>query len=174
MVDGRSDGDVAALRRVAYGYAAAVDALDGPAFADLFTGDGELWVPDPSVGYEPTITRSGRAKLERIPSGLADYHVTYHALWSTEYDVDGDRATGTVIGVAHHVTPDAEDGDVGGLDAVWYIRYADEYVRAGDVWLLSRRFLHLRDIEYRRITHVGRGRRRPMGPPDAGARTLRP
>ena len=161
MDDGRSSVDRTALRRVAYGYAAAVDALDGPAFADQFTGDGELWVPDPRVGSEPTIVRSGRAALERIPSGLAEYHVTYHAIWSTRYDIDGDRARGTVTGVAHHVTPDRGEGAVGGVDAVWYLRYADEYVRAGDAWRLTRRSLHLRHLEYRRITHVGPGRRTP-------------
>jgi hypothetical protein len=166
--------DIAALRRTALGYAAAVDALDGPAFADLFVDDGELWVPDPHAGFEPTIARSGRARLERIPSGLADYHVTYHAIWSAAYDVDGDRANGTVAGVAHHVAPDLGDGAVGGLDAVWYLRYADEYVRTGDAWLLSRRTLHLRNIEYRRITHVGPGRRRPRSRPATSAHTLTP
>lgn len=169
MVGGRPDVDFAALRRVARRYAAAVDTLDGPAFADLFAVDGELWVPDPRVGFEPTIMRCGRARLERIPSGLAGYHVTHHALWSTEYDVDGDRATGTVRGVAHHVTMDPEDGAVGGLDAVWYIRYADAYVRAGDDWLLTCRTLHLSDIEYRRITHVGSGRRMPRSLPTTDA-----
>jgi hypothetical protein len=157
--------DVAGLRRVALGYAAAVDTLDGPAFADLFTDDGELWVPDPHSGFEPTIMRSGRARLERIPSGLAGYHVTFHVVWSAAYDVDGDRATGTVAGVAHHVTADLGECAVGGLDTVWYLRYADEYVRAGDAWLLSRRCLHLRDIEYRRISHVGPGRRQPRDVP---------
>ena len=167
MVDVRSDVDSAALCRTSLGYAAAVDALDGPAFAAFFVDDGELWVPDSEVGFEPIIMRSGHSQLERIPSGLASYHVTYHVLWSTAYDVDGDRATGTVTGVAHHVTAELGDGAGGGLDAVWYLRYADEYLRAGDGWLLTRRALHLRDIEYRRITHVGPRRRIPRGLPAA-------
>ena len=166
-MDGPPAADTAALRSVAHGYAAAVDALDGPAFADLFTEDGELWVPDPIAGFDPTIMRSGRARLERIPSGLAKYHATYHAILSAAYDVDGDRATGTVTGVAHHVAPDLGAGAVGGLDVIWYLRYADRYVRAGDSWLLARRTLHLRHIENRRITNIGPGRPSPRDLPDA-------
>ena len=52
--------DLDDVRHLSTGYAAAVDALDGDAFAHLFTTDGELWVPDvtraasrPSAGREP-------------------------------------------------------------------------------------------------------------------------
>jgi SnoaL-like domain len=151
--------DVTALTALALGYAAAVDTLDGPTFADLFTEDGELWVPDPRTGFAPTVVRSGRTRLERIPSGLAAYHRTHHAVWSATYGIDGDRATGEVAGVAHHLAPDEEEGATGGTDTVWYLRYADDCVRSGGRWLLARRTLHLTSIEERRIDPVGPGRR---------------
>ena len=148
----------AALYELSLGYAAAADALDGPGYAAVFTDDGELVVPDPHGSGTPTVVRAGREKLERTPAGLAGYRRTHHAIWSAEYDVDGDRATGLVAGVAHHLTPDVTGGATGGLDAVWYLRYVDEYERRGAGWLLSRRTLEVRDIEERRIHHIGPGR----------------
>ncbi len=164
---GATAPDVAALRALALGYAAAVDALDGPGFADLFTPDGELWVPDPRVGTEPTICRAGRDRLARIPSGLAGYHATCHAVWAGTYDVGGDTATGVVDGVAHHLgtgsdpgTGDTVDGGGAGgaVDTIWYLRYVDGYVRTGRGWRIARRALHLQRIEHRPLRRLGPGR----------------
>lgn len=157
---GVSAADAAALRAVSLGYAAATDGLDGPGFADLFTPDGELWVPDPRMGGEPTTCRTGREQLAAIPSHLARYHATHHGLGATTFRVDGGTATGEVGCVAHHLTADhapSPDGR-GGLDEVWYLRYVDDYRRTGGVWLLARRALHLRRVEHRRVAHVGPGR----------------
>ena len=147
------------LRSLSLGYAAAVDALDGPGFADLFTPEGELWVPDPRTGGDPTICRAGRDRLERIPSGLAGYHATRHAVWATAYDVEGDTATGVVDGVAHHLGDDP-DPDAGGgpVDLVWYLRYVDEYVRTAGGWRFTRRALHLDHVERRPLRRLGPGR----------------
>jgi len=173
--------DTARLRALSLGYAAAVDALDGRAFADLFTGDGELWVPDPSRGPEPTVRRSGADQLRRIPSGLARYHVTHHRVGPAVYVVTGDSATGEVTGVAHHLTastadpaapadpadpPDPADPSAAatasaggpGVDSVWYLRYEDRYRREDDGWRIARRSLHLRWIEERPVGRVGPAR----------------
>jgi ketosteroid isomerase-like protein len=155
VVDGRSDVE-ASLAGLALGYAAAVDALDGSAFADLFTDDGELWVPDLAAGGEPTIRRVGRGQLERIPSGLARYHATHHAVRAATYEVAGDTATGEVLGVAHHLL--ATEGHDGGTDVTWLLRYVDDYVDLGGRWRIGRRVLHLRGIEERAVSHFGPGR----------------
>jgi len=167
--------DTARLRALSLGYAAAVDALDGDAFAALFTEDGELWVPDPSQGPEPTVCRSGAGSLRRIPSGLARYHVTHHRVGPAEYVVTGDSATGEVTGVAHHLTvsvtdpPDAPTASAGGpgIDTVWFLRYEDRYRREDDGWRIARRSLHLRWIEERPVGRVGParapGRERTLG-----------
>lgn len=161
------------LRALSVGYAAAVDALDGDAFAALFTGDGELWVPDVTVGSEPTICRSGHDALARIPGGLARYHVTHHRVGPSVLDVDGDTATGEVAGVAHHLRatdpadPAGADGERAdgspasdrdgppGTDTVWFLVYRDRYRREPDGWRIARRALHLRWIEERAVHHVG-------------------
>ena len=154
--------DEDALRALSAGYAAAVDALDGDAFAALFTEDGELWVPDVSVGNEPTVCRSGGDALARIPSGLARYHVTHHRVGPAVVTVDGDSATGEVAGVAHHVTatgPAAAPGGGPGTDSVWFLVYRDRYRREVGGWRIARRALHLRWVEERRVDHVGPPRR---------------
>jgi hypothetical protein len=98
-----------ALRRLSTGYAAAVDGLDGPGFAALFTGDGELWVPDLREVGALMICRSGTTALERIPSGLAPYWATHHRVGPATYAVEGDSATGEVTGVAHHLAVPGSD-----------------------------------------------------------------
>lgn len=148
---------VDAVSDLALGYAAAVDALNGPAFAGLFTDDGELWVPDLAAGGAPTIRRAGRDQLLAIPSGLARYHVTHHAIRSSTYAVSGRRATAEVTGVAHHLLATDDAGD-GGVDVIWYLRYVDEYVVTDRGWRIGRRVLHLRGIEERRVLHLGPGR----------------
>lgn len=147
-------GDVSVL---ALGYAAAVDAMDGVAFADLFTDEGELWVPDLAAGGAPTIRRAGREQLLAIPSGLARYHATHHAVRESTYEVSGRTATGDVTGVAHHLLA-AGDPDDGGVDVIWYLRYVDEYVTTDGGWRIGRRVLHLRGIEERRVLRLGPGR----------------
>ena len=167
--------DTARLRALSLGYAAAVDALDGDAFAALFTEDGELWVPDPSHGPEPTVCRTGAGSLRRIPSGLARYHVTHHRVGPAEYVVTGDSATGEVTGVAHHLTasvvdpvdpsgaygaPGAPTASAGspGIDTVWFLRYEDRYRCEDGRWRIARRSLHLRWIEERPVERVGPAR----------------
>ncbi len=155
--------DLDDLRHLSTGYAAAVDALDGDAFAELFTTDGELWVPDVTRGGEPTICRTGADQLRRIPSGLARYHSTSHRVGATSYELRAGTAVGTVIGVAHHLS--ASPGAAGrgpdggpGIDTIWYLRYEDEYRRESHRWLIARRALHLRSIEERDVDHIGPGR----------------
>ena len=155
--------DSAAFRQLSTGYAAAVDTLDGPAFAGLFTTDGELWVPDLAGDRAPTICRAGSAALERIPSGLARYHATHHRVGPAIYAVEGETGTATVTGVAHHLRslPDASGParpHDPGIDVVWYLQYEDEYRRVASGWRIARRVLHLKRIEERPVDHLGPAR----------------
>ena len=152
------------LRGLSLAYAAAVDTLDGPGFAALFTSDGELWVPDPSTGGAPTICRSGHEALARIPSGLARYRSTRHRVGTATYAVDGATATGEISGVAHHLRTTADgpglpapDG-LPGTDTIWYLRYLDDYRLEAGVWRIARRALHLDRVEERPVGHVGPAR----------------
>ncbi len=172
------------LRTLSTRYAEAVDALDGSAFAALFTADGELWVPDRAQGHLPAVCFKGTEALERIPDGLARYHSTRHEVGEATYDIDGDSgwATGEVHGIAHHLRVDSDGSDshvadshVGdspvadgpamadladppGTDVIWYIRYVDDYVRSDLGWRISRRLLHLDRVEERALDHLGPSR----------------
>lgn len=156
--DRRDAADEDGLRLLSTGYAAAVDALDGAAFAALFLPDGELWVPDASSGPDPVICRTGHDALGRIPSGLARFHATHHRVTGAQYEVHGNTATGEVVGVAHHLGAGAAGGDGAGTDTIWYLRYSDTYSRTGDGWRIARRALYLRGIEERPVARLGPGR----------------
>jgi hypothetical protein len=154
-VDHRLDEE--ALRALSTAYAAAVDTCDGAMLASLFVPEGELVVPNYPDDLRPTITRKGHEALRRLPDGLRRYHRTFHQVSNHIYAIEGDRATGEVQCVAHHVTGTggrAEDGRAG-TDSVWFIRYRDEYRRTGAGWRIERRQLHLQWVEERPVAVLG-------------------
>jgi hypothetical protein len=149
--------DTEALRALSTAYAAAVDARDGEAFAALFTDSGELVVPDgPGAGDpQPTVHRAGRDELRLVPEGLRPYARTFHLLSDHSFSFSGDRATGDVRGVAHHVTAATRGKrarDRAGTDTVWFVRYRDDYVRTPEGWRFERRVLHLQWVEEHVVT----------------------
>jgi hypothetical protein len=159
-VDRRLDEE--ALRALSTAYAAAVDTCDGAMLASLFVPEGELVVPNYPDDLRPTIIRKGHEALRRLPDGLRRYHRTFHQVSNHVYAIEGDRATGEVQCVAHHVTGAGgrdEDGRAGdgraGTDSVWFIRYGDEYRRTGAGWRIERRQLHLQWVEERPVAVLG-------------------
>jgi hypothetical protein len=165
-VTGGSDAETAALLALSAAYASAADAADGPGFAAAFTDDGELWVPDRSGGAAPVLAARGTLRLAQVPSGLLRYHATRHEVLGAELAVDGDLATGSITGVAHHlVAPDgAPSGAAGegpGTDVVWHLRYDDRYRRTPAGWRIALRTLHVRQVEERRVDRLGPARPTP-------------
>lgn len=144
------------LRALSTDYGAAVDDCDGDRFAELFTADGELVVPRFPVDLRPVITRSGHEALRRVPDGLRRYDRTLHLMANHRYEFGGDRATGTVLAVAHHVSfADEPEETAGGGDQVWYIRYRDAYRHTDAGWRFTRRELHLLWVEEHPISVAG-------------------
>jgi hypothetical protein len=161
------------LRAWSVAYADAADSRDGVAMASLFVDDGALVVPDYPADLRPVVTRRGHDALQRIPEALRRYRRTFHLVGSTSFVVDGDRATGEVQCVAHHVAP--AQGSAGGAggpeavgpgpapagpDTVWFIRYRDRYRRSGPDWRFVRRELHLQWVEEHSVSL--------LAPPDDG------
>jgi SnoaL-like domain len=121
-------------------YARAVDGRDATRFVGVFDPDATLRIS--AVGDPATVVRTirGHGELVRVPAALDRFERTFHLLGQAGYERDGDRATGEVYCVAHHLTVHDDRAE----DMVMYIRYADEYRadRAG-LWRIVDRLLQV-------------------------------
>lgn len=142
QVDGteRDVADKVALRELVDTYARDVDRGDTDAVAALFTGEGRLiahfyaW-PD---GVSPV--RTGRAEIAAaLVAGLAPYLGTTHIVGGQVVELDGDRATGDTVCLAHHLY----ERDGARRLLVMAVRYQDTYARQGGRWRFAERQLRL-------------------------------
>ena len=155
--DERAFPDRTRLRDLSVRYAAAVDDGDGHGLAALFDGDATLRMFRPGDGEQPSVDLHGTEDLRGIPDRLRTrYAATMHLLGQSSYAIDGDRASGDVYCLAHHI----ESTPHGGVDHVMYIRYADEYRRAATgVWRFVTRVGRVSWTETRAVDAVpGNGR----------------
>ncbi len=132
--------DQVALSALSTAYAVAVDSRDGDGLAALFLPDGELVVGSADGGSGIAAVCTGHDELRRVPDRLQRYERTSHVVGLRSYRVDGDRASGVVCCVAHHVLA-ATTGTPHGLDVIWTVRYLDDYRRTPDGWRIVRRRL---------------------------------
>jgi hypothetical protein len=139
----RAEGDVAArvaLRFLVDTYARDVDRRDTDAVAALFSAQGRLVAhfyssPDGS----PTV-RTGRDEIAAaLVAGLDRYLGTTHVVGGQVLDIEGDRARGETVCLAHHVYE--RDGERRLL--VMAVRYQDEFVRESGTWRFAERQLRL-------------------------------
>jgi hypothetical protein len=154
------------LAALAISYAGAVDGRDGDRLAGLFVEDGELVIPKVPVDLRPVLVRKGSEVLRQIPDGLRRFTKTFHEVLNREFTIEGGTATGIVYCIAHHVTAAEGEGTEGdkteatagagakGTDAVWYIRYLDDYRRTAAGWRIVRRELHLEWVEERPVSLI--------------------
>lgn len=135
--------DQAALRALVERYAHYVDRRDGPALAELFTPDGVLVVPDVRISLSPTHEVQGRKAISDGLDVMRRFDATMHAVVGQVLEIDGDRATGVVACLAHHVREST--------DTVWFLNYHDTYQRIDGEWRFSRRELWVDWIEERPV-----------------------
>jgi ketosteroid isomerase-like protein len=133
----RAVADRLALRALADQYASAVDRRDRDAFLDVFHPDAVLVLLDHADPTVVTATRAGHAELAAVTELIARYERTFHFVGNARYEIDGDRATGEVYCLAHHLTPNRH----GGTDYVMLIRYQDSYSRRDGGWRIDERRL---------------------------------
>ena len=127
-------------------YARAVDGRDWTALADLFTEEAVLVTPDPPRSLDPVLEARGRTAILAAVSKVSTFDRTEHVVTSTTWDVDGDVASGTTTGEAHHVVLGADPHAW-----VWQVEYADEAVQVAGGWRFARRALTVRAIEKRPV-----------------------
>ncbi len=123
--------DEARLRETAGRYARMMDRMSFDDLPTVFAADGVLSGP----GYEMT----GHDQLRAGLQSLDQFSATLHGVLNTYFEVDGDAAKGEVYCVANHVHE--IDGIPFKLDMG--IRYEDDYVRQGDIWVIARRFFNM-------------------------------
>jgi len=118
-------------------YARAVDFRDYESFVELFTEDGELDTGRPLVGRTAI-----REAMRHRPDELKSRHVLSNIFIDV---IDADTARGiSYLTLYRHVGPESLRGqpiEFSGPAAVGH--YEDQFVRAGDGFLFSRRKLHL-------------------------------
>jgi hypothetical protein len=127
------------LSQLVHSYAARID--DRQPVVQLFTEEAVLLAPDPPDVLDPVREHAGRDAIAAATGALPP---TFHAIVGEVYAVDGDRATGRIACVAHHVVDER-------TDLVWHLRYADSYRAQDGVWRFARRELSIDLIETRTL-----------------------
>jgi hypothetical protein len=147
MLNVRADDD-AAVRRVGLLYARCCDNRDGQGFAALF---GPNAVLEGGGGGIPDFHNDTPEKIAAVPGSLNAFAKTYHTIYNTIIDIQGERATGEIYSCAHHLTPRA-DGKYD--DFVMYITYHDRYARSSAGWRFAHRRVVIEFTERRVMDHV--------------------
>ena len=148
-----ADSDTIELNRLAYRYAAAVDACDEAAFLAVFTADARLRSYHPDT-EQPFADLAGHAQLATIPNTMRGmYQATAHMMTNHLVDVTGDDATGEVLCTARHL-------QLGGESAITVIiRYVDRYRRHAGAWRIADRQIRFLWSEIHAVGDSGMGRR---------------
>lgn len=126
-----------ALRRLAVGYAMAVDRRDRAGFLAVFHPGARFETRQGTPDGDQISVFEGHDQLGQIPAIIDDrYGATFHLIGNTAYEVSGTTATGEVYCIAHHL----QDGLGGTAELAVYIRYLDRYRRdPGGGWLIESR-----------------------------------
>lgn len=144
--------DRVSLSDLAHRYAAYVDDHQFDSVAMLFTESAVLTVPDPPSELRPVRSHRGRAAITAAVLAVAEVTRTEHAIVGEVYDPGHDSGTarGRIACVAHHWSQRPEDV----VDAVWHLRYDDEYELTEAGWRISSRALTINAIETRPVRRL--------------------
>jgi SnoaL-like domain len=142
-----SADDRAALSDLAHRYAANVDDREFDAAAQLFTATAELAVPEPPATLAPIRSHRGQEAIAAAVAAVAAVTRTEHAIVGEVYDRAARRGTarGRIACIAHHWSQRGDEA----VDAVWHLRYDDDYELTDAGWRISRRTLTINAIETR-------------------------
>ena len=125
--------DELAVKDLSHRYAIALDRGDREEWASLFSDD---------VAFESGTSVRGLGDVLRIPSEqLARYKKTLHSVTTQRISLAGDRATGEVYCIAHHIYEDFHQNGRFPFDLShnFLIRYNDDYARIDGRWVFTRR-----------------------------------
>ena len=141
--------DRLAIRELVEAYAHCADRRDAKEQMALFTADAHFVVYMNAKDPKPSQEVHSRDALASVFAILNQYDATTHFIGqSTIFTLAGDRATGEVYCIAHHVTVD------GGKRRLWVvsIRYLDTCVKVDGTWLFAERLLYVDWMEERAMS----------------------
>jgi SnoaL-like domain len=144
--------DRAALSDLVHRYAADVDDRQFNSVAKLFTDSAELTVPEPPAALEPIHSHRGQEAIAAAVTAVAAVARTEHAIIGEVYDelARPGTARGRIACIAHHWNQRGDEV----VDAVWHLRYDDEYELTDAGWRISRRALTINAIETRPVRRL--------------------
>jgi hypothetical protein len=144
--------DRAALSDLVHRYAADVDDRQFNSVAKLFTDTAELTVPEPPAALEPIHSHRGQEAIAAAVTAVAAVARTEHAIIGEVYDelARPGTARGRIACIAHHWNQRGDEV----VDAVWHLRYDDEYELTDAGWRISRRALTINAIETRPVRQL--------------------
>ncbi len=147
-----STDDRAALRDLVHRYAANVDDRQFDVAASLFTVTAELSVPGPPAALEPIHSHRGQEAIAAAVGAVAAVTRTEHAIVGEVYEEAGPRGTarGRIACIAHHWSQRGDEV----VDAVWHLRYDDDYELTDAGWRIARRALTINAIETRPVRRL--------------------
>jgi SnoaL-like domain len=144
--------DRTALSDLVHRYAANVDDRHFDSAAKLFTSTAELTVPDPPNTLEPIHSRRGQEAIAAAVAAVTAVTRTEHAIVGEVYDeaARAGTARGRIACIAHHWSRRGDEV----VDAVWHLRYDDDYELTDAGWRISRRALTINAIETRPVRRL--------------------
>ena len=141
--------DRLAIRELVEAYAHCADRRDAKGQMALFTEDTHFVVFMNAKEPKPSQELHSRAALAPVFDDLNKYAATMHFIGqSTILTLTGDRGTGEVYCMAHHLTVDGGKRRL----MVAALRYSDTYVKIDGAWLFSERLLYVDWIDERALS----------------------
>jgi hypothetical protein len=115
----------------------------------LFTSDAHFAVYMNAKDPKPSQDLHSREALAPVFADLNRYDATTHFVGqSTIYALTGDRGTGEVYCLAHHVTVDGGKRRL----MIASLRYLDTFAKIDGAWLFTERLLYVDWLEERALS----------------------
>ena len=141
--------DRLAIRELVEAYAHCADRREAKGQMALFTEDAHFVVYMNAKDPKPSQELHSREALAPVFADLNQYAATMHFLGqSTILTLSGDRATGEVYCMPHHLKIDGAKRSL----MIAALRYADTYVKRDGAWLYAERNLYVDWIEQRALS----------------------